>query len=77
MKAKSTIGWQIEEWIHDSFVHTIRELQGSDSISQETIELNRPLHSNWVDLPKPISQSVINKQTIKLSTQTTLPKKTL
>jgi hypothetical protein len=77
VKAKTTIGWQIEEWIHDSFVHTIRELQGSDSISQATIELNRPLHSNWVGLPELISQSITSKQTIQLITQTTLPKKTL
>ncbi len=51
VKAKTTIGWQIEKQMCDYFVHTIRELQGSDSVSQTTIELNGPLHSNWVGLP--------------------------
>ncbi len=75
VKAKTITGWQIEEWIRDYFVYTIRELQGSEWISQATIELNRPLHSNWVGLPEPISQSVTGKQTIQLTTQMTLPEK--
>jgi hypothetical protein len=44
-------------------------------MSQAPIELNEPFHSNWAGLPKPISQSVISKQLIQLTTQTTLPKK--
>ncbi len=31
--------------MRDSFVHIIKELQGSDSVSQATIELKGPLHS--------------------------------
>jgi hypothetical protein len=45
----------------DSFVHTIRELQGNDSVSQAPIEINEPLHSNWASLPKSVSQLVISK----------------
>jgi hypothetical protein len=30
VKAKTITGWQIEEWIRDYFVYTIRELQGSE-----------------------------------------------
>jgi len=46
--------------MHDSFVHTIKELQGSDSTSQ--VDLNGPLHSNWANLPKLLSQLVTYKQ---------------
>jgi len=38
--------------MHDSFVHTIKKLQGGDSQSQAPINSNQPLHSNWVSLPK-------------------------
>jgi hypothetical protein len=48
----------------DSFVHIIKELQGSDSTSQVLVDLNGPVHSNWVGLPKPISQQVTCKQPI-------------
>jgi hypothetical protein len=41
-----------------------RELQGSDSTSQASIDLNGPFHSNWVNLPKPSSQSITNKQSV-------------
>jgi hypothetical protein len=41
--------------MRDVFIHTIKELQGSDLVSQATIELNGPLHSNWVGVPKPIN----------------------
>jgi hypothetical protein len=57
----------------DSFVHTIRELHRNDSISQAPIEFNKPLHSNWASLPEPISQPVVNKQPIQLTSQMTLP----
>ncbi len=63
--------------MRDSFVHIIKELQGSDSVSQATIELKGPLHSNWVGVPKPVSQLVIGKWAIQLTTQMTLPEKTL
>jgi hypothetical protein len=55
--------------MHDSFVHIIKELQGSDSTSQAPINPNRPLHSNWVILPKPVNHL--------MTTQTTSPKKIL
>jgi hypothetical protein len=29
VKAKTTADWQIDEQLHDSFIHTIEELQGS------------------------------------------------
>jgi hypothetical protein len=50
--------------MRDFFVHIIRELQGSDLVSQTTNELNGPLHSNWVGVPKPISQSITGKRVI-------------
>jgi hypothetical protein len=53
--------------MRDSFVHIIKELQGSDSISQTTVEINRPLHSNWMNLPKPINQLVTSKQHVQLT----------
>jgi hypothetical protein len=56
----------------DSCVHTIKELHGSDSTSQAPIDPNGPLHSNWVGLPKPVSQSVTSKQHVHLIAQTTL-----
>jgi hypothetical protein len=46
MKAKTIVDWQTEEHMRDSFVHTIKELQGSDSTSQTPINPNGPLHSN-------------------------------
>jgi hypothetical protein len=52
----------------DSFVHTIKELHGSDSTSQAPINPNIPLHSNWVVLPKPVNQLMIGKQPIHLAT---------
>ncbi len=52
----------------DSFVHTIRELQDGDSTSQASINSNKPLHSNWVGLLKFVSQPVISKQPIRLTT---------
>jgi hypothetical protein len=48
--AKVATNWQSEEHMRDSFVHIIRELQGSDSISQAPIEFNEPFHLNWVGL---------------------------
>jgi hypothetical protein len=36
----------------NSFIHTIKELQGGDSGSQAPINLNEPLHSNWANLPE-------------------------
>jgi hypothetical protein len=47
--------------MRDSFVHVIREPQGSVSISQVPVELNGPIHSNWANLPKPISQLITGK----------------
>jgi hypothetical protein len=47
--------------MRDVFVHIIKELQGNDSISQATIELNGAFHSNWVGVPKPINQLVTSK----------------
>jgi hypothetical protein len=46
MKTKTIVDWQTEKHMCDSFIHIIRELQGSDSISQTIIEFNGPLHSN-------------------------------
>jgi hypothetical protein len=48
----------------DSFVHAIKELKGSDLMSQTSINLNEPLHSNWVGLPKLINQPVFSKQPV-------------
>jgi hypothetical protein len=48
MKAKATIDWQIKEKMCDSF--TKEESQRSNSTSKATIDMNRPLHSNWVGL---------------------------
>jgi hypothetical protein len=48
--------------MRDSFVHTIKELQGNDSTSQVLVDLNGPLHSNWASLPKLVSQLVTYKQ---------------
>jgi hypothetical protein len=45
----------------DYLVHTIKELQGNDSISQAPIEMNEPLHSNWAGLLDPVSQPIISK----------------
>ncbi len=64
VKAKATVDWQTKEQMHDYFVHIIKELQGSDLVSQACIELNRPLHSNWANLLKIVSQLVIGKQPI-------------
>jgi hypothetical protein len=50
--------------MHDYFVHIIKELQGNDSTSQVLVDLNGPLHSNWIDLPKIVSQPVTCKQHI-------------
>jgi hypothetical protein len=62
----------------NSFVQTIKELQGGDLASQAPTNLNKPLNSNWVSLiPKIINQLVINKQPIHLIALTTIPKKTL
>jgi hypothetical protein len=58
--------------MHDSFVHTFRELWGSDLVSQEPIEFNKPLHSNWAGLPEPVNQSIIIKQPIQLIAQSIL-----
>jgi hypothetical protein len=66
-----------EEHMRDSFVHTIKELQGSNSISQAPIELNIPFHSNWASLLGLVSQLVASKQHVQLTTQMTLPKKIL
>ncbi len=63
--------------MRDSFVHIIKELQGSDSTSQAPNNPNRPLHSNWVVLPKPVNHLMTSKQPIHLTTQTTSPKKIL
>jgi hypothetical protein len=52
----------------DSFVHIIRGLQGNASISQAPIEFNKPLHSNWVGLLKPMNQPITSKQPIQLTT---------
>jgi hypothetical protein len=34
------------------------------------IDLNGPLHSNWVGLPKLVSQPIINKQLVQMTSQT-------
>jgi hypothetical protein len=52
--------WTNESKNNSFFVHTIRELQGNDLMSQKFVDLNKPLHSNWVGLPKLISQLVTN-----------------
>jgi hypothetical protein len=36
--------------MRDYFVHTIKEFQDGESKSQAPIDLNGPLHSNWVGL---------------------------
>ncbi len=46
VKAKTTTDWQTKKQMCDSFVHNIKELQGSDLVSQTPIDLNEPLHSN-------------------------------
>jgi hypothetical protein len=51
VKAKVGLDWQIEKQMCDSFVHIIKELQGSDLVSQAIVEFNGPFHSNWVGLP--------------------------
>jgi len=51
VKAKTIVDWQIKEHMHDSFVHTIKELQVNDSTSQAPINPNKPFHLNWVTLP--------------------------
>ncbi len=61
----------------DYFVHTIKELQGSDSTLQAHVDLNGPLHSKWVGLPDLVSQLVTNKQLILLTSQTMTLEKTL
>jgi hypothetical protein len=48
----------------DSFVHTIKGLQGGDLVPQTPVEFNGPLHSNWVGLPKLIIEPIINKQLV-------------
>ncbi len=58
--------------MHDSFVHIFMVLQGGDSVSQAPIDLNGPLHSNWVGLPKLVSQPIIGKQLVYLTTQSTI-----
>jgi hypothetical protein len=55
VKAKVAINWQIEKQMCVPFVHIIKELQGNDLVSQEPIESNGPLHSNWAGLPKPMN----------------------
>jgi hypothetical protein len=50
MKAKATANYQTKKQMCDSFVCTIRGLRGSDLVSQALVELNGPLHSNWVGL---------------------------
>jgi hypothetical protein len=47
-----------------------RNYRKSDSTLQVLIDLNIPLHSNWVGLPKLISQPITNKQHVKLTSQT-------
>jgi hypothetical protein len=63
--------------MHDSFVHTIRELQGSDSTSQTLINLNGPFHSSWASLPEPSSQTITSKQHAQLIPQIITLEKTL
>jgi hypothetical protein len=41
VKAKVAANWQIKEQLCDSFVHIIKELQGSDLISQAFIDLKQ------------------------------------
>jgi hypothetical protein len=64
LKAKPIAGQWTKQQLRDSFVHTIKELQGSDSRLQALIDLNGPLHSNWVGLLEPVSQPITNKQLI-------------
>jgi hypothetical protein len=61
----------------DSFVHTIKKLQGGDFQSQALINLNGPLHSNWAGLLKIANQSAMGKQHVHLIVQTTKLEKTL
>jgi hypothetical protein len=77
VKAKATTNWQTKEQLHDSFIHTIRELQGSDLTSQAFVDLNIPLHSNWASLLEPVSQQITSKQPIQLTPQIRSLKKTL
>jgi hypothetical protein len=53
----------------DSFVQTIKELQGSDLVSQTLVEFNGPLHSNWAILLELVGQPVISKQHVQLIAQ--------
>jgi hypothetical protein len=59
----------------DFFVHNIGELQGNDSTSQAPIDLNGPLHSNWVNLLEIISHPVTSKQHVHLIAQNNTTKK--
>lgn len=62
----------------NSFVQTIKKLQGGDLASQGLNNLNKPLHSNWVSLiPKLIDQPITSKQPIHLIAQTIILEKTL
>jgi hypothetical protein len=47
--------------MRDSFVHIVKELHGGDLASQAFIDLNIPLHSNWVGLLEPVSQPITGK----------------
>ncbi len=69
VKEKAVIDQQTEEQLRDSFIHTIRELQGSDLTSQTFVNLNGPLHSNWVGLSKFVNQLAISKQPTQLTPQ--------
>jgi hypothetical protein len=46
-------------------------------MSQTSIDLSRPRHSNCVGLLKSVNQPIINKQHVQLTSQTMTPKKTL
>jgi hypothetical protein len=74
MKTKVTINWQIKKQICDFFV---KESQRIISTSKTHVDMNGPLHSNWVGLPELINQLVIGKQHVHLTAQTTLLEKTL
>jgi hypothetical protein len=56
----------MNERLCDYFVHTIKELKGSDLMSQAFVDLKEPLHLNWVGILELISQPVINKQLVQL-----------
>jgi len=74
MKANTTTDWQTKEQMCDSFVE---ESQRSNSTLEAHVDMNGPLHSNWVGLPELINQLVIGKQHVHLTAQTTLLEKTL